>query len=237
MKTRILIALCAGILPAAAASAAMINEFEPNPAGTDPSPQTIELKGTPGTSFTGALTYIDTDPGGAFGVVNNSFPVSGTFDSNGLLTASIDDPENPSFLVVLSADGPAAGIDLDSDDDLVLDISGFVGVEDAIGIIDSLGDASGAAAQFGGSEFAVANEFEIAFRDGATDDWYGVDTFSGEVFNLAGTDVGAANFDIDPLATTLGAVNPTLVPEPGTVALALLSLASFGAVSMRSRLG
>ncbi|MEM7627459.1 MAG: PEP-CTERM sorting domain-containing protein [Planctomycetota bacterium] len=221
--------VCAG-----GASANLINEFEPNPAGGDPAMVSLELLGTPGASFTGAITSIDTDGGTAFGVVNSTEPVSGTYDANGLLTVSISDLENPSFILVLSSVGVAGGTDLDTaDDGLVDDPSLFGTVYDAIGIIDSVGDASGIPAQLGGDEFATPNEFEIAFRDGTTQAWFGVDTFTGEVFDIDGTVFGAGDFDIDPLVTTFTATNPSFIPEPASLALVGLG----GLAMLRRRRG
>ncbi|WP_424094492.1 hypothetical protein [Moorena producens] len=76
----------------------IISEFQPNPIGSDPALTTFELSGTPGESFEGVIVNIESDPGGSNpGDINNFESVSGTFDSNGLLSVSISDIENPSF--------------------------------------------------------------------------------------------------------------------------------------------
>lgn len=83
---------------------ALISEFQPNPAGTDPSDQTFELSGTPDAAFSGWILSIESDQGYASGTVDRATAVSGTFDANGLLTVSVPDLENPSFTVVLLDD-------------------------------------------------------------------------------------------------------------------------------------
>lgn len=121
----------------------LINEFQPNPDGSDPSTVTIELKGAAGASFSGWIVSVESDPGGSNpGDINNFEAVSGTFDSNGLLTVTIDDLENPSFTVVLTDSFTGdANTDIDTDDDGVVDdASTFGTIYDAIGIADTSGD-------------------------------------------------------------------------------------------------
>ena len=212
---------------ASASAAPLISEFQPNPGGTDPDPVDFELSGDVGATFNGFVTFIDTDGGTAFGVVNGSEAISGTFDSNGLLVASISDPENPSFVAVLSSTGVSGGTDLDTNDDgLVDDVSAFGTVYDAVGIIDTPGDASGIAAQFGGVEFTTAIEFELVFRDSSTGQFFGYDegfasgsTFFNGIFDIAGNEFVAADFTSDPTVVTSGAINPALIPEPTSLAL------------------
>ena len=72
------------------AQAAFINEFQPNPFGSDPLVTTVEIRGTSGSSFNGTFVSIESDAAGA--AINSADTVSGVFDSNGLLTVQINDP-------------------------------------------------------------------------------------------------------------------------------------------------
>jgi len=219
-------------LTVASQAAIVISEFEPNPTGADPDLVSFEISGgNPNTAFSGFLSSIDTDPGSALGFLNSVEAVSGIFDSAGFLVLSIADLENPSFVLVLSDTSPgAAGDSVDVDQDGSLDsIAPFGTVYDAIGVIDATDDARSYASELGGSEFATANEWEIAFRDGATGNWYGVDTFSETVFDIAGNEVlgsGAGTFSSSPLVTSFGSANPEFspVPEPSAVLLGGLAL-------------
>jgi len=231
--------VAATVLAGTASAAPLISEFQPNPGGTDPSPVDFELSGDAGTTFNGFVTFIDTDGGTTFGVVNESEAITGTFDSNGLLVAAISDPENPSFTVVLSSTGVAGGTDIDTDDDgLVDDVSAFGTIYDAIGIIDSTGDANGIAGQLGGVEFTTAIEFELVFRDSSTGQLFGFDegfadgsTFFNGIFDVVGNEFVAADFTSDPTLITSGAINPSLIPEP--TSLALLGLGGLAMLTRR----
>lgn len=204
------------------ASADLISEFEPNPAGADPATTPIELSGTPGAAFSGFLTFLETD--GTAGAINSSDAVSGTYDANGIAVITLGfDVENPSYTLVFSSAQPTADVDVENDG-VLDDASVFGTVFDAVGIIDATGDATDYATVLGGVEFSTANEFEVAFRDESTGQFFGVDTFTGEVFDVSGTVFGAADFTGDPLSTTFGSINPTFapaagVPEPSSIAL------------------
>ena len=227
-------AIAIAMLMVASAQADLISEFEPNPAGTDPMTTDIELSGTPGAGYSGFLTFVDTDSGGALGGVNNSVvAVSGTYDGNGLAVETLMfDAENPSYMLVFSSADPM-DTDVDDDDDGNLDDPSVFGtVFDAVAIIDSLGDSRNYATQLGGVEFSTANEFEIAFRDASTGQFFGVDTFTNEIFDVAGNVFGVANFSPDPTSTTFGSINPTFaIPEPSSIAI--LAAASLIAVRRR----
>lgn len=249
MKMRILIALCAGLLPAAAASAAMLNEFEPNPAGGDPPETTFELIGDPLAPFDLWILSLEND--GFNGTVDRAANVTGSFDANGLAVVTTPDLENPSNTVVLTdAFTGSIGDDLDALDDGTLDLTSLGNILDAVGVSDSASDdASLYGAILGGTDILFNGEFEPlnVFRDGVTGEWFqsvtvsfgnpdqriGVFPASG----AAGGEIAPSLFVPDASGTTFGSANPTLIPEPGTIAMALLSLASAGAVSMRSRLG
>jgi len=191
-----------------------INEFRPNPAGTDPALTEIELKGPAGTPFAGVLLSIESDVGSGAGTVDRLFNVSGTFDANGLLTVTVDDLENPSFtLVLLDSFAGSIGDDFDLDNDGTPDNLGGVGtVLDAIGITDAASGEPLYGAALGGTDLAfIGREPERIFRDGVTDALYSIDfEGAGNVFDANGNQVVATDFDQDPLAATFGAVNPTV---------------------------
>jgi MYXO-CTERM domain-containing protein len=221
MKIAALIA-AAGIAGLANANV-IINEFQPNPFGADPATNSIELRGTAGESFSGWLTALDTDPGTATGFVNDSFFISGTFDANGLLVASIGDFENPSFTLVLAQNEITAGTSVDADQDGTIDnISIFGTVFDAVDILDVADDFI-YADDFGGTTIAFSgDEPRLAFRDGINLDWYVVnDPDLGVVIDAFGNEIDPSLFfGGDPLAAdTFGFVNPTVVPTPAAVAL------------------
>ncbi|MEM8718391.1 MAG: endonuclease/exonuclease/phosphatase family protein [Cyanobacteria bacterium P01_G01_bin.39] len=200
--------------------ATLISEFQPNPIGEDPSTQTIELSGTPGSSFTGAIISIESD--GNDGTVDSAASVSGTFDNDGLLTVDIPDLENPSFTVALLSEftGTVGTTDIDSDDDGVADDLSTLGtVFDAIAVPDAVADeASLYADDLGGTNFAfTGDEPRLVFRDGSVGDLFAVnDPDNGEVFDINGVNVTPAIFDADPTSgtDTFGAINPSVTGDP-----------------------
>ena len=202
----------------------LLSEFEPNPAGTDPTLSTIELFGMPGEDFSGFIVAIESDPGTANpGGVNSFAAVSGTFDANGLLVVQIDDLENPSFTIVLTDTFTGdASTDFDSDDDGTIDQNtSLLGtVFDAIGVSDTSGDDGLLYGDdFGGTNVLYNGQFEplLVFRDASGGAVYntvtvdfGQPTERVGVFDAAGDEVDASTFDTDPTAgPTFGAVNPS----------------------------
>jgi hypothetical protein len=226
----------------------LINEIRPNPPGTDPATQLLELLGPPGAAFSGWLLSIESDSGASPGTVDRAEPVAGTFDANGLLTAIIDDLENPSFtLALVRTFTGAIGSDIDTDNDGVADdLSTFGTLLDAIGVPDSVGDESTLyGAQLGGTDFAyIGGEPQLIFRDGTTLAWYAVDDTGAPtagVFDLSGRPRPASAFDADPTGSTFGAVNPTTMPSaqapvPPTLPLAAAGLLAVFAVGRKRRL-
>ena len=221
---------------ASAGDPVWINEFLPNPPGSDPADTFIELRGTPNTSFDGFLVNIDTDGGSATGTLNRQDAISGGFDANGLLVVSIADFENPSFTLVLTDTDVSGTGDFDADDDGTIDNLALFGtVFDAINITDSDSDVE-YGDDFGGTNFAfIGDEPQLAFRDGITGAWYAVDE-NGEpndIFDAAGNLLNAGDFNVDPTVqgfNSFGAQNP-FIPAPG--ALALLGLGGMAAARRR----
>lgn len=248
------LALLATAANAGAIGTVLINEFAPNPDGGDPSTTTVELLGTPGASFSGSLVFIESDPGGSNpGDINNFFSVSGTFDSNGLLAASIGDPENPAFTLVLTSSFTGdLDTDVDADDDgTPEDLSTFGDIYDAIGVPDDAdNDILLYGANLGGTDLAFNGQFEplLVFREKTTGELFNTvtvnfgqpDQYIG-VFDAAGVEVDGALFTPNPTLDvtfdTFGEMNPAFIPEPASIALVLLCGTMAGAVSMRSRLG
>ncbi|PHI21162.1 hypothetical protein CEQ90_03845 [Lewinellaceae bacterium SD302] len=222
MKTNFtlgLILFLLGQLPAQ-----LINEFEPNPVGGDPTNQNVELKGTPGAGFAGMLVSIESDLAN-IGTVDRLQAISGTFDANGLLVVSVPDLENPSFTLVLTGNDATVvvGDDLDLDNDGSIDNPGDLGtILDAIGIPDEADDADNGVygVDLGGADFLfTGDEPKLVFRDGVNNQWYAInDPDGGTVFDLAATMVDPMDFDIDPLAgSTFGSTNPTTGLAPVTL--------------------
>jgi hypothetical protein len=225
---------------AVGASADLINEFQPNPSGTDPGTQDIELTGAPFAAYSGFLISIDSDGGPALfiGTIDRLTAVSGNYDVNGLAVETVADLENPSFTLVFSTgDGGGLGTDLDVDGDGVLDdVSGFGTVYDAVSIPDAAGDEGSYAAQLGGVDFTFTGfEPELAFRELTTGTWIAVNDLDDPLDGIQGADgtsYTAADFLSDPFTPTFGRENPAFVPEPSS--LLLCSLAAIGLARRRS---
>ncbi|ARE41168.1 Alkaline phosphatase [Rhodovulum sp. P5] len=198
--------------------AALISEFHPNPAGSDPSTQTVELSGEAGAGFDLWLVSVEND--GINGLVDRAENVTGTFDSNGLATVDVADLENPSFTYILtdSFTGQTGRTDIDTDDDgTVDDLSAFGSILDAVGICDSVADADVNYADdtaLDGTAIAYTGaEPQLVFRDASRGDWYAVNAPGDTVvFDAAGDTIDPAEFNTDPTAIvdSFGAINPTL---------------------------
>ncbi|MCB0459841.1 MAG: T9SS type A sorting domain-containing protein [Flavobacteriaceae bacterium] len=193
----------------------LINEFEPNPVGTDPANVSFEIKGTPNTSFSGYIIGIESDQGSGSGLIDYAESVSGTFDANGLLVVSIPDLENPSFTIALTSNftGTVGTTDIDTNDDgTIEDISTLATIYDAIGSPDVTGDeVTLYGVELGGSDFIyTGDEPGLIFRDGSTNNWYAVNDPAGtDVYDISANPISASSFDTDPTTgNTFGAVNP-----------------------------
>ncbi|TWU46161.1 hypothetical protein Poly51_55560 [Rubripirellula tenax] len=219
--------------------AGVISEFQPDQPGIDGLQQRIELSGVAGMSFTGFVLGI----GGEamrFGTVDTVSSVSGTFDTNGLLVATIADLIDPSHTIVLVTDydESAGPTDIDTNDDGIADnLSRLIGIQDAIGISDSTTDLFRLyGSQLGGQDFNfTGDQPQLVFRDASVGDWYAINNpANGQVFDINANDVAASmNFNGDPFNPSFGAINPSLVnavPEPST-GLTFLGLAVVGFLS------
>ncbi len=210
---------------------ALISEFQPNPAGSDPATQTIELSGPSGQSFSAWLLSIESDQGGSAGTVDRVFQISGAFDASGILTVEVPDLENPSFTYVLVDEFTGSvGDDFDTDNDGVLDIDpallGITEVYDAIGIPDSEVDENFVyGVQLGGVDFSFTGaEPARVFRSGSEGDLYAVNVIGdAEVFDTNGNVISVSEFTENPAdATNFGEVNASFVAPASAFTLELL---------------
>lgn len=204
----------------------VINEFEPNPDGGDPTMVSFEIKGTPSASFDLWILSIESDNTTA--EVDRASNVTGSFDANGLAEVMIPDLENPAFTVVLCDNFTGSiGDDLDSNDDGILETTSLGNVLDAIGIPDQETGDTLYGVQLGGADFSyTGGEPKLVFRDGATDDWFAVNA-DNTVYQLDATQVQVVDFDLDPTATTFAAVNPVYTAPSGPNITASGTLAAF----------
>ena len=216
------IGLLVFVLMANRAEAAIISEFEPNPAGLDPEIQSIELSGTAGNSFSGILLGIGGESG-RIGQVDYATEIAGIFDSQGIFSVEIGDLLSPTLTVVLTESfaGTVGQTDVDTNDDGVADnLSTFGIVHDAIGIADnSLGESFLYGNQLGGQDFAfTGDEPELIFRDSSIGSWYAINDRGGaDVFDISGRNIAPdVTFSSNPFITTFGQINPSIssIPEP-----------------------
>lgn len=210
------------LLAAGLASAVEINEFRPNPPGSDPAVEPLELIGTPNTAFSGVLLSIESDAGTSQGRVDYIRAISGVFDANGLLLTQYDDIENPSFtLVLLDSFSGDTNTDIDLDNDgLVDNIASFGNVLDAIGVSDlGVGGDPVFGAALGGQDIELGTEPELVFRDSITGMLYSVvvELTGTAVLGPDGTAIDTSLFNLDPTQATFGSVNPSAVPLPASI--------------------
>lgn len=241
MKLGILTLILAG-LPFVSSAATLINEFNPNPSGTDSATQVIELSGLANSTITDWwLVSIESDSVGSLGEIDSATQFSGVFNSSGLLQITIGDLENPSNVLFLADHTFSANIgdDLDVNNDGTLDsLSELGSVYDAIGVYDRVSDNLGYAQQLGGIDFVyTGGEPQLMFRDGVTQSWYAVnDPDNGVVYDSDGAVLEGSTFNQDPSLSTFGEINPTAVsavPEPSTVTLFVAGMGLVGFMAMR----
>jgi len=234
------LAIAALMAVANPASADLISEFEPNPAGADPATVSVELSdGTPSAAFDLWLISIDND--GFDGNIDRAANVMGTYDANGLAVVSVPDLENPSFTYVLTDSFTGStGDDIDPNNDgTMLDLTSFGTILDAVGIADGTGAAMTLyGGLIGGVDLGyTGDEPGLVFRDASTGSFFAInEPNDGTIYDQSGAPV-SGTFDSTPtLAGTFGSINPTLtaaVPEPS--ALTLLGLASIVLVTRRRK--
>lgn len=223
MSKGILTAVATGSLLALSGSvnANLINEFEPNPIGTDPATTSVELLGTPNANFSGWILTVDTDFSPA-NTIDSANVVSGTYDANGLLTVIVPDFENPSFTILL-VDAFTGSLGNILDDPSDLPGLGISIVYDAINTPDAVGDeAFGIAGALGGTDLVYSgDEPKLIFRDSLNPSViYSINDPAGtDAVDQDGNLVPLAQFNIDPEISTFGAANPTAIPEPASLAL------------------
>ena len=242
--------VCGAVSSATAGIAPLLNEFEPNPPGPDPTMVPFEFIGAPNTSSDLWVVSVEGDLSSSFGLVDRAAMVSVSFDSAGIGVANIPDLENPAFTVILTDDftGTVASTNIDpgglgsmatiGD----LDLTAFGTIFDALGVPDD-GDAMQAlyGSALGGVDLGfIGSEPELAFREGpagldafgGVGDWFQVD-FNDISYDAAGVDV-APSFFLPNNDPSFGFPNPTLtVPEPVSGLMLLGSL--FGLFVTRRR--
>lgn len=205
----------------------VISEFAPNPTGTDPGTQMIELSGNPNEAYSGFISTIETDDGAALGTIDRQTMIAGNLDGNGIAVVSVGDLENPSFTLVFhSADAGGTGADLDTNDDSTLDLAVNLGtIFDAISIPDEVADQGRYGVQLGGQDFTfTGDEPQLVFRDGTTGGWLAVNDPDTGVIDINGNNVGPVGF----ASPSFGSSNPA-IPEPSSSLLGVLGLlAVFG---------
>lgn len=142
--------------------------------------------------------------------------VSGTFDSNGLLQASIPDGTNPTFTIVLSTAFTGSVNDvLDADNDgNVDDPSVFGTVLDAIGIPLNAGteETHIIGASLGGTDFKFFAGIYLVFRDSCFGQLYAASSLQA-ILDSSLVTYSVSDFtDGNPFQFTLGAVNAGISP-------------------------
>ncbi len=174
-----------------AAPAPVINEFVANHTGSDTN-EYVEVLATPGADLSGyTLLQIEGDASSAPGVIDSATPL-GTADGAGYWTTGfLNNAFENGTMSLLLVEGftGAAGDDLDTDDDGMLDTTPWSAVADAVAASDGgAGDrAYGGtvlAAGFDGGSFTVGGASRIP--DGADTDSVG--DWVRNDFDLAGLD-------------------------------------------------
>lgn len=235
---KLLASISAAALAFASSSAfasALINEFEPNPSGSDSANQLFEFLGNPGDSFMGWVLSIEADAVSSQGRIDRASMVAGTFDANGLLLVSIPDLENPSNTVLLvDTFSGVIGDSIDVNQDGTVDATFWGSILDAVGIVDNSSDVS-YASQLGGTDLAfIGDEPRLVFRDSVTLDWFAVDDRAGPdvIFDALGNVVTSA-FASSAMSDTFGSINPTATAAPVPVPAAALLFAPVAALLRR----
>jgi hypothetical protein len=255
MKIRILTFLCASVLLASSAPAALIAYWDQNTADLDPG------AGTAFGYFPGDFPQAANQGSGSLALAN----FDATLVTTGTLTGAYDFISNFSGTTLtaqpaipsggaLSPEGGtqlSPGVFANNGMSILMTVS-TLGYEDIQVSWDQRGTSTG----FTGRQFAYSTD-GVNFTDFGTDTGVLTSTFVTKLYDLSAvtavdnassvvfriTLTGASNSSQTAPSTgnnrfdNLTITGTPAIPEPGTAILALLSLAAAGAVTMRSRLG
>ncbi len=209
---------CLAPPPPPAPSDPLINEFVANHAGPDTN-EFVEVSGDASTDYS-AFTVLALEGDTSKGVIDGVFPVGST-DASGYWTtgfvANVLENGTQSLLLVEGFTG-AAGDDLDTDDDGVLDVTPWTRVVDDVAVNDGgAGDQTYSSTVldtvFSGGSFAPGGASRIpdSTDTDAVADWLPND-FSGEGFSgFSGTPVDGEAVNT-PGAVNVAATTPPPVP-------------------------
>lgn len=142
--------------------------------------------------------------------------VSGTFDSNGLLEASIPDGTNPTFTIVLSTAFTGSVNDiLDADNDGNVDDPSIFGtVLDAIGLPLDAGteETHIIGSSLGGTDFKFFAGIYLVFRDSCFGQLYAASSLPA-ILDSSLVTYSSSDFSVgNPFLITIGSVNPGISP-------------------------
>lgn len=197
----------------------LISEYQPELPNEDDPSQTIEIFGGAGEIFSGVISIIEGDiESGQTGLVVNSYSISGTFDANGLLTATVPNLVGPSHTIVLSSSfsGTIGTTNIDENDDGIAEnISSLGVIFDAISVVDENIDINRRyASGIGGTDLPnIDDRPHLVFRNASTGDFYLINA-ADQIYDLSGNIIPSANFTSAPSSSTntFGQINPALIP-------------------------
>lgn len=215
---------------AAAVIAPVINEFVFSHAGTDTS-EYIEVKGAAGADLSAYTLLVIEGESTGWGTIDRVFTV-GTTDAAGYWSTGFlpqDTLENgtQTLLLVTGFTG-AAGNDLDTDNDGILDATPWSAIVDGVGVLDAgtgefvYGGVTTLAANFDGVSFTPGGASRIpdGTDTGSVSDWLRND------FDLAGIPGFPGTAVAGEAINTPGAVNVAFEPPVGeTVSIADVTIA------------
>jgi predicted extracellular nuclease len=194
---------------------AVINEFVSSHAGTD-TREYIELKAAPNTDLGALRILVIEGESAGWGTIDRVF-TPGTTDAGGYWTTGFlsDQLENGSQTILLVGGfSGAAGDDLDTDNDGVLDGTPWTAILDGVGVLDPgagefvYGGVTTLTAGFDGGSFTVGGASRIpdGTDTGAAADWVRND------FDLAGIEGFSGSLATGEALNTPGTANATQPP-------------------------
>lgn len=191
----------------------ILNEFQPDPPGVDPSLMTFELRGSPHQPFTGFLTAIDGSLN-AIGRIQEVQSVSGTFDENGILVVNVNDFGNTAYTMVLSSQqGGSRNSDLGEIGNSPNGVRSLFGtIYDSIGVPIQTSDEKLLYDGPNGGTLLRARgvPFSLVFRDSCTLEWYVTIPGTASIYDSSGTALSQDGFNVPDVHTpTFGTTNPT----------------------------